>query len=316
MIYTLTIHLYVQIKKICFNMTSIIIINYKSEELTIKFIQEELTKVQTDYKIVIVNNAATKESDNNLTNALGATLVTDINEIQNNSNIFVISSKENLGFARGNNLAVKFSVKHFNPEYLLFTNNDIKIKDCDVVEKMIAKLKILPDVGILGPNIIGIDGKRQSPEQYQSFLDRYFWIYWCTPFVSKSWKSKRFNFLYKENALEGYHYKVMGSFFICSTDAYLKCGMMDPHTFLYAEETILTERMKNIGKRVYFYPKVTVIHLHGATTTKCIGRKGINYHRIESDTYYYRYYMKTPRWKIIFGSFMYKLQNILKNTIK
>lgn len=292
-------------------MTSIIIINYKSEDLTIKFIKEELSKIQAEHRIVVVNNAATADTDAHLISTLDAILVNDIRAEVSPSQVYVISSKENLGFAKGNNLAAEFSVNHFNPEYLLFTNNDIVLKDSDVVEKMISKIESLPDVGVLGPNVIGLDGKRQSPEPYQSFLDRYCWKFWCSPFVTKKWKERRFGITYRADAQEGYHYKVMGSFFMCPTDTFQGCGMMDPHTFLYAEETILTERMKAIGKQVYFYPEATVIHAHGATTTKNIGRKGINKRRLESDEYYYEHYMHTPHWKILFGTFMYKLKNLI-----
>ena len=55
-------------------------------------------------------------------------------------------------------------------------------------------------------------------------------------------KQMRFNLNYAQNAQEGYHYKVMGSFFMLRAKDFFDCGEMDPHTFLFAEETILTER--------------------------------------------------------------------------
>ena len=59
----------------------------------------------------------------------------------------------------------------------------------------------------------------------------------------------------------------MGSFFIVKTQDFINCGMMDPNTFLYAEEIILSEKLKKINKQVYYFPSVTVLHEHGQTTS-------------------------------------------------
>ena len=60
----------------------------------------------------------------------------------------------------------------------------------------------------------------------------------------------------------------MGSFLLVKAFDFYNCGMFDSHTFLYAEEPILAERMAAIGKRVYYYPDSEVIHEHGVTTSK------------------------------------------------
>jgi len=105
-------------------MLSIIIINYKNEEKTIAYVKEELIKVTTPHIIVIVNNSATVESNKKLVKDLNGELITDISVVPKcENNCYIISEKTNLGFAKGNNLAATFSMKHFEITYFLFTNN-------------------------------------------------------------------------------------------------------------------------------------------------------------------------------------------------
>lgn len=275
---------------------SIIIVNYKNEDLTINFVNKELSKIQIPHITVVVNNEASEESNSQLCQALNAQVVTsgyDDSDIV--SDIFILPSDENLGFAKGNNLGVIFSKKYFKPKYYLFANNDIQITDTKVVEKLISKLDTLNDAGIIGPQVIGLDGENQSPYPYRSFWDSHIWIYWSTFVYSKQKKIRKFEIDYPERAKEGFHYYVMGSFFLVRASDFYDCGMFDPSTFLYAEEMILSERMRNIGKKVFYYPGTNVIHAHGLTTKKFGGNK-INDWMFESECYYYKTYrgVKTP----------------------
>lgn len=288
-------------------MTTIIIVNYKSEQLTIDYITKELSKLTDCFNTIVVNNAATPESDSLLCRSLQANLISLDSFEKSGNGRYVVSSVENLGFAKGNNLGAEIATKHLGAKFLLFSNNDILINDRDIIRCMTEKFNENCRIGILGPKVVGLKGDLQSPEPYISFLDRYCWMYLLTPFMSKTAKRKRFNLDYKEKAQEGFHYKVMGSFFMIKATDFLNCGMMDPHTFLYAEETILTERMKGIGKEPYYLPTVSVVHAHGATTKNTIGKKGINKYMLESEKYYYHKYMKTPKWKLAIGEFVYKI---------
>lgn len=293
-------------------MTTIIIINYKNEQLTIDYITKELSKLIDNFNVIVVNNASTPESDQQLCCSLQARLVSIDSFEEASSGRYVVSSTENLGFAKGNNLAAEIAVKYLNTDYLLFSNNDILINETDIISRMITKIESNERIGIIGPKITGLKGEFQSPEPYLSFLDRYCWMYISTPFISKKAKTKRFKLDYKAKAKEGFHYKLMGSFFMVRTSDFIECGMMDPHTFLYSEETILTERMKRIGKEPYYMPTVSVIHAHGLTTKKTIGKKGVNKYLIKSEAYYYREYMKTPKWKILIGKLIYTIYCKLK----
>lgn len=291
---------------------AIILINYKMENLTIKFVKEELSKITFPHLTIIVNNGATDESNRVLSSSLSARIITDIDNCSiSNNDIYILSSIENLGFARGNNLGANFCRRHFNLKYILFTNNDIKIFSVDVVERLIEKLENMPNVGIIGPSVIGLDGKKQSPYPYISFWDRMVWMYWSTLFYSKEQKNRKFHFDYPENAQEGFHYYVMGSFFILRIDDFFNCGMFDPNTFLYAEELILSERMAAIEKQVYYYPAVKVIHAHGSTTSKH-GYGKSNDWKFDSLMYYYKTYRHVGNASLLIGRLTHWLMKICK----
>lgn len=288
-------------------MLSIIVINYKMEDLTISFVRDELCKVKTPHKVVIVNNAATPESNAVLSKALKAQVIADVEaDVETGNDIFIISSPENLGFARGNNLGADFSKRHFNSEYILFSNNDIVFKDDNVVESLINKLETLPDAGVIGPMVIGLDGIEQSPWPYRSFWDREIWMYWSTFFYSKEKKIQRFQLDYPQKAAEGYHHYVMGSFFMVRANDFFECGMFDPKTFLYAEEEILSERMAAIGKKVYYLPAACVIHAHGSTTSKMSRNKASDL-QFKSECYYYKTYRHTCFLTLLLGKITHVL---------
>ena len=57
----------------------------------------------------------------------------------------------------------------------------------------------------------------------------------------------------------------MGSFLFLRSNAFNMVEGFDEHTFLFAEEMILSERMLQAGYKCYFFNELTVVHEHGAT---------------------------------------------------
>lgn len=288
-------------------MTTVIVINYRNEDLTIHFVKSEIAKLQGVDSVIVVNNGATDESDSKLSKELDAPIINDSVYQESKNGIYILKSPENLGFAKGNNLAAMFAEKHLNCDYFLFSNNDIQIVDTLSLNILINKYETIKNIGMIGPRVIGLRGEAQSPEPYQSFGNRFVWMYLSKLFLPPKIRRKRFHLDYSRTAQEGFHYKVMGSFFLMSVKDFFDCGMMDAHTFLFCEEPILSERLKHIGKGVYYCPETTVIHAHGATMQKTVGRRGVNKYMIESETYYYHHYRKVPHVIIRLGVWIHQL---------
>lgn len=286
------------------NSIAIVIVSYKNESETINFVKNELFRQTCDPLIIIVNNEATEDSSTRIAQSLNAQLIIT-KDINLNKKIFVLHSQENLGFAKGNNLATTFLAEHFKVNHILFTNTDIHFTTSNVISELVSKIIDVPKIGVIGPEVVGLRGERQSPEPLLPFWDQYVTKSFGHIFLSHEKWARKMRSNYTSNAKEGFVDKVMGSFFIVDAESYYKCGMMDPNTFLYYEEFILTERMKKIGKGVYFFPKVSVVHEHGVTIKKYNSILKMEKINLNSGCYFYRSYMKESFLKIFLGRLLY-----------
>lgn len=281
-------------------MIAVVIINYRNEAKTIAFVRTELPKVTLPHKVIVVDNGSTPESEAALREGLP-------------EDVTLLPLKENVGFARGNNAAAQWAREHIftgdgEEDLFLFTNNDIQLKDADVAEVLAGELSRRPDVAVIGPKVVGLDGKMQSPLMFRSFWKTQVMIYWGTPFMSKERHERVFG--YNPDPHSGPCYWVSGCFFLVRAADYFSCGMMDPHTFLYCEEPILAERMKRIGKGEWFCADVTVIHECGGTINRHYDRAGKRKVTFDAVWYYFSTYIGTPRWQKWVAQLTYRLKGL------
>ena len=170
-------------------MIGIVIVSFRSDDRTVAFVREELSRIRIPYRLVVVDNGGSKDS--NLKDRLPDATVL---------------RAENKGYAAGCNLGARWLREHVDPDAILFSNNDIRFQSDDVVDALYTELFRHDDVGAIGPCIVGKDGRRQSPEPYQGLWNRYVWMYLLTPFLSLERKVEKFRLDYSEKASEGYHY--------------------------------------------------------------------------------------------------------------
>ena len=273
-------------------MIGIVIVSYRSDDRTVAFVREQLSRVDEPHRIVVVDNGASAEE--------AAALAARIPEA-------VVIPAENRGFAAGCNLGARHLEKTVRPDYILFTNNDVEFPESGVVETLVRTAEAHPEAGAVGPAVVGLDGKRQGPEPYQGLWKRFVWMYLCTPFLSKSAKRRIFDLDYPEMAGEGPHYKLSGSFLLVRTADFLQAGGFDEKTFLYAEENILSDRFSRLGKCFYFVPSVRVLHRHGETIGASYDARRRSLLQYDSMGYYYRTYRGYPRWMVALVRRFYSL---------
>ena len=264
-------------------MIGIVIVSYRSDDRTVSFVREQLSRVSEPHRIVVVDNGASAEE--------AAALAARIPEA-------IVIPAENRGFAAGNNLGVRYLEQSVRPDYILFANNDIEFPESGVVETLVHTAEAHPEAGAVGPAVVGLDGKRQGPEPYQGLWKRYVWMYLCTPFLKTATKRRLFDLDYPEQATEGPHYKLSGSFMLVRTADFLQAGGFDEETFLYAEENILSDRLSLLGKCFYFVPSVHVLHRHGETIGARYDARRRSLLQFDSMGYYYRTYRGYPRWMV------------------
>lgn len=268
---------------------AIIIVSYGNSAQTIRFVTQECPKITFPHEVIVVDNGpddASKELENGLKHV-----------------VKLVCTGENVGFARGNIAGVQAVMAAVDkPDYLLFVNNDIVFTDPFVVDKLVQVLEVHPEVGLIGPRVVGLDGGLQSPEPYLSFCQRHILPYWGT-LLNNNRKKELDPKEYARNAISGWHYRIMGSFLLMRTEDYFLCGGFDPGTFLFSEESILSERLAKVGKKVWYESSVSVLHEHAATTSKYFDYARIRRMKLESDIYYYRNYRSVSSWEIALARF-------------
>jgi len=64
--------------------------------------------------------------------------------------LILVKNNQNYGFAKGNNIGIKWAIKNLNPEYIMLLNNDTVV-DKNFVNELIAPMKLNKKLGIVGP---------------------------------------------------------------------------------------------------------------------------------------------------------------------
>ena len=268
----------------------VVIVDYKSANSTINFVNTELSKITTPKRIVIVNNSCTEVSNALLANGCCGNIVNGQAEIDLNCSVFIIGTEDNLGYAKGNNVGARFLYRYFGVDYILFTNNDLRLIQKDVVEKLIGIAVQYDDAGGVGPRVIDPQGNDQSPMKYCNIWKRIIAPYSLYPFL---YPFLRVGFLSDtiQNAAFGIYYRLMGCFFIVKTSVFMAVDGFDEGTFLYAEEMIISERMIKLGKKMYYNPNVVIAHEHGQVILKNMSEIQAKRIRVRSELYYFKKYL-------------------------
>lgn len=274
----------------------VVIVAFKKPDQTIRYVREELPKLDCDWRAVIVNNGSTPQECETLARQCNGMVVSheSANSCESEK-IYVVHSHENLGFARGNNLGVEILSKIVTCDCYLFTNDDIYLPINFSITNLIYKLFNIQDIGIIGPRVLGRDNRDQSP--HRSLISAQRQIGWhLFPWFRKSRGNRSSTSLQSNNNSpeEGYCYWVSGCFFLIKADIFHTVGGFDNDTFLYSEEVILAERLKRIGLREYFFPSQTVHHQEGSTTSDSFKNNMLQNFMVTSNCIYYRKYLKTP----------------------
>lgn len=249
---------------------AIIILNYNSWEDTIQEIDICHDFLKFDYEnIIVVDNASTNNSVEMLKK-----------EAECRKFIF-INANENRGYAAGNNIGMRYAYKH-KYRYGLILNNDIVIRDENMIKKMLRIFSKDPSVAVVSPDIYAPNGYMYNRDSVRpSFFD-----YTLGIFLYKN-KGR------KVNNIGGYAYvyRPQGCCMMVDLEKMTCIDYMDEHTFLYLEEPILAERLMNKGYHCACAINTQVIHNHSVTVKSALSKK--KRRKIVQDSF--RYYLEQYR---------------------
>lgn len=222
---------------------TVIILNYKNPELTLKcvdLLMSALDKATIISEIIIVDNSsAESESFFEKHLSFGA------------DNIVLIKNKKNLGFAKANNQGMKIA----RGKYILLLNNDVFIKDSNVISKGLNYLKSHSNVGIWSPALVNKDGIIQKTTgKIPSLLGLINEYYFFNIFE----KYKRFFKISKVDT-------IIGAFWLIPSSIIKKVGLLDEDYFFTSEDTDYCNRIHKEGLSIIYDSSVNVVHLGGAS---------------------------------------------------
>lgn len=249
-----------------------VVLHYLTVEMTKISVNQVLNYYQNDdIHVVIVDNGSPNKS--------GIALQ---NYYKDNSLVDVILSKENLGFARGNNIGYRYLKKIGYCDFIVVMNNDILVKhpnDLKTVSCIYEETKF----AVLGPDIFCLyNGTHQNPMRdhlyTESEMNALISIYTLKekfPFISflhekiKKCREKHNDFTVQDTYNEQTGTVLHGAFYIFSrkfvderVDAFC------PDTFLYGEEDLLCMDCMNNNFKMVYSPQVSVIHLEHFSTNQ------------------------------------------------
>jgi len=231
--------------------------------------------------------------------------------LQLNFQIVYLSSKDNLGFAKGMNIGIN-EAKRNDCSYIICSNNDIvynkrinfkKFTDIYIKDKSIAVIgpKILnPDMINQNPYIIynrlktDFLSKLKQKLVFSNFLGKY--IFFIRG-ILKNMINKNSHIQEKLDSSQ-YIYCLHGSYFVLTPVYFNYYKDLDPNTFLYVEELILAERVKSKKLKEYYYNEMEVFHKDDSSTNEMLGKDSLKKTLFVLNENYksLKYFMKEYVW--------------------
>jgi N-acetylglucosaminyl-diphospho-decaprenol L-rhamnosyltransferase len=227
---------------------SIIIVSYNTRHITIDCINsilKSLSKPSFAYEIIVFDNNSTDGSVEAL-----QTLTQTIPHIK------LIKSNENVGFGRGNNLAIQQA----KGAYVLLLNSDTLVLDNAIDQLLTFYIQNQKQMHFIGAKLFNKDG---SPQSSAAPFFNPFVVFAFLFLKGDKWGLTRSS---PDNIKQvGW---VSGACIMTKKEYFEKVGGFDEGIFMYMEEVDLLYRAKKLNYYTYFYPEAHFIHLGSASSNK------------------------------------------------
>ncbi|GIV44270.1 MAG: hypothetical protein KatS3mg035_1393 [Bacteroidia bacterium] len=172
----------------------------------------------------------------------------------------IIANKENVGFSRANNHALRIA----KGEYQLLLNPDTVVEE-DTFKKVIDFMDNHPDAGGLG--VYMIDGKGNFlPESKRGLptpLVAFYKIFGLSALFPKSKIFGKYHLGYLDKEKIHEVEILSGAFMLMRKAALDKVGLLDEDFFMYGEDIDLSYRIIKGGYKNYYFPETRIIHYKG-----------------------------------------------------
>ncbi|HOC97300.1 MAG TPA: glycosyltransferase family 2 protein [bacterium] len=222
-------------------MISVIILNYNGKKWLEKCLDSLFNQTYKEFEIIFVDNNSSDDSVEFVNNRYG-----------DRSNLKVIKSDKNLGFAGGNNLGIKYA----SGEYVLLLNNDTWVKE-NYLEEMMEGFLYKGNIGCIQSKILIMD----RPD----ILDVVgsYWTF-CTAL---------YYFGASKKDCEKYNEPIpffanKGASMMLKREIIDKIGyLFDNDFWCYYEDTDLCNMLWMLGYECWYWPYAVCYHANGGTSS-------------------------------------------------
>ncbi len=257
---------------------SVIIITYKEREFLKKCL-ESVFASKTDFSFeVIVTDSASFDGSVEMVK-------------QDFPQAKVLDNQVNLGFSKGNNVAIKEATG----DYILLLNADTTVM-VDTFDLSLKYMKSHPEVGALGGKVLLPTGeldraaRRKFPNPVNSFLK----LFGLKKFSDYNITAP----IDQESEVDA----IMGAYFMVPKSVIDKVGVLDEEFFMYGEDLDWCWRIKKAGYKVIYYPAAEITHYkYGAS--KSIPFKTIRWAHSAMKIFYKKHYASEYNW--LFNQLVY-----------
>ncbi|MBI3034052.1 glycosyltransferase family 2 protein [Candidatus Woesearchaeota archaeon] len=219
---------------------SVIILNYRKPDYTLKCISSVRKSSFRDYELIVVDNGSADKSVELFSKVKG---------------IVLVKNKENLGFAGGNNAGVE----HAKGRYICLLNNDCVV-DKDWLSELVKAIETNKGVAVAFPKIFGIrnDGSYFFDEKYGTK---------CYSTINLL----HYPFMVESQVADKVSVRHMAGNGFSIFDRKIIPIPFDPDYFAYAEDMYLGLLSNYKGYKVINVPSSKVYH-QGSVTSKSMKR--------------------------------------------
>ena len=238
----------------------VVIVNYNVKyfiEQTLRSVFE--SRVNFDFEVYVVDNSSQDGSQEMIKSKF--------------PQVSLIESQENLGFSKGNNLALRKT----KAEYRLLLNPDTILAE-DTLQVCVDYMDKNGEVGGLGVRMID-GGGRFLPESKRGLPTPF--VAFCKAFgLSRLFPhSPTFNRYHLGHVGEFETSEVdvlSGAFMLMRGSVLDEVGLLDEDFFMYGEDIDLSYRIQKAGYKNVYLPTTTIVHFKGESTK----RGSLNYVRV------------------------------------
>ncbi|PIE58726.1 MAG: hypothetical protein CSA33_02170 [Desulfobulbus propionicus] len=253
---------------------SVILVNYNGKSFLDACLRAINRHVPVPHEVLLVDNNSSDGSCDYLKNTW--------------PKVRLIQNKENLGFARGNNLAARDA----QGQYLLLLNTDTEMLDSML--PLLEYMEKHPETWIAGGRLRNPDRSVQPSVGYDHTPLRilFSWIAprTCTFFPRLQLHEKRPSFYTMDHQNVDW---VTGAYLLIRRNAWERLGGFDPKIFMYVEDVDLCRRAKEHGGTIAYIAAGDTIHFEGG------GKKGLSSHALLSTIDSYRLVLTRRQGTII-----------------